>query len=152
MTRYPLVFLNGPRSLFFYEKLGTTLQDYIAGHGYVVLYPSLAFRAKNLRRLQLQNFLKQQNSPKFHFILGPQTQLEFAEVLKDYPESTFTNPESLMNSSEKPASVPLSYKLHSLFCGLFNVQAESYPATFPVKNVVIYERFLDRCIELAENE
>ncbi|MGZ3691573.1 MAG: hypothetical protein ACXVAX_08715 [Pseudobdellovibrio sp.] len=152
MTRFPLVFLNGPRSLFFHEKLGTTLQDYVAAHGYVVLYPPLAFRHKKLRSLQLENFLRQQNQSRFHFILGPQTESEFADLFKKYPGSTFTNPESLMNAVEKPQSVPLSYKLHSLFSGLMNVEVENYNAVFPVKNIVIYERFLDRCVELAENE
>ena len=44
MTRNPLVFITGPRSLFFYEKLGGTLQDFVAAHGYVVLNPVLPFR------------------------------------------------------------------------------------------------------------
>lgn len=152
MTKYPLVFLNGPRSLFFYEKLGGSLQDYIQAHGYQVLYPSLSFRNKKLRILQLNEFLKKQNSEQFHFVAGPKTQLEFKEVLAQYPLSTITNPEDFTISIDPNINISLSYKLHMFFCHLNQTEAENYLATFPIKNVVLYERFLDRCIDLAENE
>ena len=152
LTRSPIVFLNGPRSLFFYEKLGGTLQDYIQAHGYQVLNPTLAFRNKELRKHQLEKFLKTQNSQKFHFILGAQTQNEFNEIFKTYPESTFTHPEDFLKEDIPKPSTPLSYRFHQLLTNLYHIKSENYWATFPVKNVVLYERFLDHCIELAENE
>ena len=48
MTKHPLVFLTGIRSLFYYEKLGALLQDFIAAHGYVVKSPVLPFRSPEL--------------------------------------------------------------------------------------------------------
>ncbi len=152
MTRNPLVFITGPRSLFFYEKLGGTLQDYIAGHGYVVLNPALPFRG-TMRPLALTRFLENRQEKAFHFVLSHYTQKEFAEVFKKYPHSTFTFAEDFKEYFQrKNISPSLSYRLHQIFCKLNGSSTDSFTAVFPDKNVVLYERFLDHCIELAENE
>jgi hypothetical protein len=152
MTKYPIVFITGPRSLFFYEKLGGVLQDYVEAHGYVVLNPALPFRGK-IRSKVLSHWLEWQRVKVFHFILSRNSQLEFADILKAYPKSTVTYIEDFKNDfcSTNPP-IPLKYKFHEWFCRLQGTQPDDFLATFPVKNVVLCERFLDRCIELAENE
>lgn len=152
MTRNPLVFITGPRSLFFYEKLGGSLQDYIAAHGYVVLNPVLPFRGK-IRSLALARFLENRSEKAFHFILSRQSQKEFSEILQKFPGSTFTFSEDFKEHFDKKnLSIPLSYSLHQLFCKFDGATADNYLAVFPDKNVVLFERFLDRCVDLAENE
>ena len=152
MTRNPLVFITGPRSLFFYEKLGGTLQDYIAAHGYQVLNPVLPFRGA-IRAIALKNFLEKQSNRSFHFVLSYRTREELSDVFSKYPDSTFTFPEDFKEYIEnKNLRVPLSYRLHQAFCVFNGSKADSYLGVFPDKNVVLYERFLDRCIDLAENE
>lgn len=153
LTKYPLVFLTGIRSLFFYEKLGGPLQDFIAAHGYSVLSPALPFRSKNLRKAYLRTWLKQQNSKRFHFILSEKTFDELRELLKDYPDSSFTF--ILRDLSKFELNSPketLLYKLHKLFCRVFGTKADPYNQTLQDKSPEFYDRFLDHCIELAENE
>jgi hypothetical protein len=152
MTRNPLVFITGPRSLFFYEKLGGTLQDFVAAHGYVVLNPVLPFRGK-LRPLALARFLESRQEKAFHFVLSHRTKNEFDEVFKKYPGSTFTFAEDFKKYFQDQNKTPnLGYRLHEVFCKLNGTEADDYSAVFPDKNVVLYDRFLDRCVDLAENE
>ncbi len=151
LTKYPIVFITGPRSLFYYKKLGTGLQDYIAAHGYQVLAPQLPFRGE-IRRQVLEPWLKKFHSPVFHFVLGEKTKEEFAEILRLYPGSTFTMTETFNDSFDEKLHKPLSYIFHEWFCRIYGVKTEAYKAVFPDNNVLLRERFLDRCVELAENE
>lgn len=147
MTKHPLVFLTGIRSLFFYEKLGADLQRFIAAHGYVVKSPVLPFRSSELRRKALRTWLADQSSQHFHFVLSVATQNEFAEIFRSYPNCTFTL--SICNSTLQE---PLIYKFHRLFCCVSGISADPFNETFPDKSAAFYDRFLDRCVELAENE
>ncbi len=147
MTKHPLVFLTGIRSLFYYEKLGAELQDFIAAHGYVVKSPVLPFRSPTLRKQALRAWLAQQSGQHFHFVLSTATRNEFAEIFRSYPNSTFSL--SVCNSTLKE---PLNYKLHRLFCYASGISADPFNDTFPDKSAAFYDRFLDRCVELAENE
>lgn len=150
MTKYPLVFITGTRSLFFFEKLGGNLQDYIAAHGYVVLNPILPFRSRSLRKLSLKNWLSSQNNKRFHFVLSRNTHQEFDSILNEYKDSSFTISDDLKMPSVP--TEPLQYKLHRLFCRLQGHTPAVYCSTLPDKSTEFYERFLDHCIELAENE
>ena len=150
MTKHPLVFLTGTRSLFFYEKLGPDLQDFIAAHGYVVLSPVLPFRSPELRRQTFLTWLawqKEQKITGFHFILSEATQKEFNEIFRGYPNCTFT-----LTQFKSTLTEPLSYKLHRLFCAAVGALSDPYCETLPDKSTAFYDRFLDRCVELAENE
>lgn len=151
LTKYPIVFITGPRSLFFYKNLSVGLQDYIAAHGYQVLSPQLPFRGE-LRKLALEPWLKKFHSPIFHFVVGEKTKSEFSEIFSQYPGSTFTLTDSFVDSFSEKLSTPISYNFHKWFCGFYGVDTEAFKATFPDNNVLLRERFLDRCIELAENE
>lgn len=150
MTKYPLVFITGIRSLFFYEKLGGDLQDYIAAHGYVVLNPVLPFRSRKLRELSLKKWLSSEKNKRFHFILSQDTYQEFKAVFNQYTDSSFT----ITDHFNKPLSTyePLYFKLHRLFCRLQGYRPGTYSSTLSNKTTEFYERFLDHCIELAENE
>ncbi|MBY0555232.1 hypothetical protein K2P97_11930 [bacterium] len=153
MTKYPIVFVTGLRSLFFHDKLASELQDYIAAHGYIVLSPPMPFKNKNHRKFILEKWLQQQKEEQFHFILGEQTFGEFSEIFKNFPESTFTiAPHDFKKNLQKKISTPLSYRLHSLYLMCLGSTAEPYEQTLPDKSTEFYDGFLDHCIELAENE
>lgn len=147
MTKHPLVFLTGIRSLFFYEKLGADLQDFIAAHGYIVKCPALPFRSPQLRRKALSDWISQQKEKSFHFVLSAATQREFADIFKSCSNCTFTLTRSVKGSKE-----PLTYKAHRYFCSLLGTNADPFNDTLPDKSNAFYDRFLDRCVELAENE
>ena len=149
LTKYPFIFLNGPRSLFFHEKLGGTLQDYMTAHGYKIHCPPLPFRGQKNRVAALKAWLKQNEIAKAHIVCGRKTALELAEAF-DPVRHSITFADDFSGSEETHPDT--RYKLHSRFTRLMGAEPEEYSAVFPVKNVLIYDRFLDRCIELAENE
>jgi hypothetical protein len=153
MTKYPVVFVTGMRSLFFYPRLGSELQDFIKAHGYVVLSPPMPFRSKNLRFFILKRWLKNQSDKRFHFILSEKSYEEFKEIFEQYPESTFTIvPKDLSKINSQKMRTPLSYLLHKLYFKMMGLIAEPYSHTLPDKSPEFYDGFLDHCIELAENE
>lgn len=150
LTRYPLVFITGPRSLFYHEKLGGFLQDFTAAHGYVVRSPAMPFRSPILRQLHLRNWLKQQPEGCFHFILSENTYNEFREFWLSFESSTFTLvPRDLPQTLPRE---PWSYRLHRFFCAIMGTSADPYEQTLPDNSPEFYDRFLDHCIELAEND
>lgn len=152
MTKYPLVFITGLRSLFYHKKLASDLQDFIAAHGYVVLSPVMPFRSKELRQLQLKKWLSQQTVSTFHFILGEDTYAELQAVFTPYSSSSFTLIPRDLKHKESTPSPSLQYCLHQIFCRLTGNKAEAYEQVLPYKSLEFYDRFLDHCIELAENE
>ena len=150
LTRYPLVFVTGPRSLFHHEKLGGLLQDFTAAHGYMVRSPAMPFRSSMLRRLYLDRWLRQQAEGCFHFILGENTHKEFADLWLSYTDSTFTIvPRDLLQIAGQE---PLKYRLHRYFCRTMGTRADPYEQILPDTSPEFYDRFLDHCIELAEND
>lgn len=99
----------------------------------------------------------QQKQPQFHFILNELTYLEFQQIFKNYKNSTFTLTtkkftSSLAGSADKKSKEPFSYQLHRYFCAALGVQADQYSETLQDKSTEFYDRFLDHCVELAENE
>ena len=149
LTKYPLVFISGPRSLFHFEKLGGSLQDFLAAHGYRVFSPILPFRSKALRREVLRKWIEAQSDSSFHFFLSPETETEFGEMLKIGSGSTTTN---LARFAETKVIAPLYYRLHQLFCFINQCRADDFEDTLPVRTAAFYDRILDHCVELAENE
>lgn len=85
LTRYPLVFVPGPRSIFFFKKYYFKAPSYLAEHGYDVFELHLPWK-KN-RRDALTRALEsfQKNHKQIHLVLHPQIEIEFSDILKKYP-------------------------------------------------------------------
>ena len=149
LTKYPLVFVSGPRSLFHYSRYAGDLQDYLAAHGYRVFAPVMPFRSRALREIVLKNRLESLSEKNFHFFLSPATRAEFSPLFQNYTDSTFTNTADFAQDS---VSAPLQYGLHKFFCFLKQTKAEPYKDTVPFTSPQFFDRILDHCIELAENE
>lgn len=176
LTRFPLVFLSGPRSLFSPFKMAHGLQDFIAAHGYVVVPLALPFRDSIQRQQALSRWLNEKKSQNFHFVMAAPTWFEFQNQLTSRLnvitlESTLTlicsDPDSF-NLNELPSvkdkihifnpesefetSPPFNYQLHQWFCRCLGCPAVTYSQTLLKADKLIYDRFLDHCIELAEND
>lgn len=145
--------MTGTRSLFHYEKLGYDLQDFLAAHGYEVISIPLPFRNSQLRKKAFHQWLTINRGNSFHFFMGPETHCEFKQELATYADSTLT---VIGKDSEFTGfhfrRAPLSYQLHKLFCRLSSVKAEDYANTLPLQKLEDYDRFLDHCVQLAEDE
>lgn len=104
LTRKPVVFLTGPRSIFYFRKYWNGYPEVLAEHGYEVFTLPLPWRGPE-RKLRMTDFLNKQSElkKKYHFIADPFTAKELSElfersdasasltVLEDHQESPITN-------------------------------------------------------------
>lgn len=154
LTRYPLIFITGLRSLFHHRPLGTDLQDFLTAHGYRVLCPAMPFRNSDMRKSYLLRWLRTQPEQRFHFVAGEQTANELQEVIATFPGSTVTKLpgqfQSLIEAGQ--TRTPLSFHLHRAYCKLSLSLPPRYSETLPLISQEFLQRFLDHCIELAEND
>lgn len=167
LTRSPLVFISGPRSLFHPQKMAADLQTFIKAHGYQVAPLWLPFRSKKDRAQALEQWLQRNGLKSFHFFMAHATWVEMQTILEKnfHPFSTLNiinlKIEALRSHIENielrsfeapPQPSPLLYHLHQIFCRTLGTEPLSYEATLNTKDPTLYDRFLDRCVELAENE
>ena len=166
LTRAPLVFVSGPRSLFEPNPLGNNLQKFLRAHGYQVSFLWMPFRSLTLRNAALISFFAIAPKKKFHFVMAKDTWNELRPVFENNPlqivSITMINPSStdftstlapeLFKSFKNNSNAPLSYRLHRFFCWALGSRALPFDQTLLEKDKILYDRFLDHCIELAENE
>lgn len=81
LTRHPVVFLTGPRSIFYFRKYWNSFPVLLAEHGYEVFTLHLPWQGP-ARKLKMQEFLDQQQAlgRHFHFMMDHETQIEFTEM------------------------------------------------------------------------
>lgn len=154
LTRYPLVFITGFRSLFYYKRLCPELQDFLTAHGYRVLSPPMPFRDVTQRQRDLLSWLRSQPESQFHFVLTEETATELESVIKEFPASTLTLLPGMFRSLFQNHSLrtPLRYQLHSAYCRLQSLPTGPYLELSSEASEEFCQRFLDHCIELAEND
>lgn len=89
LTRWPLLFVTGPRSIFYFSKYWNVYTSYLAEHGYEVFTLHMPWTKASERLARLQFFLKQQEEKKagFHIVLDSYTKNELEEFLRANPSS-----------------------------------------------------------------
>lgn len=167
LTRSPLVFLSGPRSLFATQPMGETLQQFMIAHGYPVSRVWLPFRSHSQRKKALTQWLQKHHTKSFHFFLAEETwqelQVTLSQQLHPYSTVTIINPNPNTAEHQRPeikpqsfvvekVAAPLAYQLHRFFCSFMGSRALPYEQTLLDDNLLVYDRFLDHCVKLAENE
>ncbi len=168
MTKSPLIFVPGPRSLLFYKKPFGILPEFLFEHGYQTLVLPLPFQGKARRQQALQEWLASNNLKNFHFIADHTTYHEFSNIALESQTLSVTVITSSETNSNPPipkttyflipnnifqnVATPLSFRVHQVFCWLQKQPVTSYARTFSNSSRQTLDRFLDHCIKLAENE
>lgn len=119
LTRNSIVFITGPRSLFYFRKYWNAYPEVLAEHGYQVFTLHLPWRGpERLRRLR--HFLQNTHgtSPKYHFICDDFTAREFIEVFESSTKVaslTVLKNDTDFTSSPRSRSftLALAYKFHT---------------------------------------
>lgn len=91
MTRAPIVFVTGPRSVFYFASYWNDLPVYLAAHGYDVRVMRLPWRHRPSRRQWVENLLTKQ---RVHLVLDVVTAEEMADLLRSHPPLSLTVPEA----------------------------------------------------------
>lgn len=84
LTRHPVVFLTGRRSVFYFSRYWNLYPVFLAEHGYEVFTVHLPWRAPTERRKRLEQVLQKESHKKFHFVMDEATWVEFQEVLTNH--------------------------------------------------------------------
>ena len=118
LTRYPVVFLTGQRSLFYFRKYWNAYPEILAEHGYEVFTLHLPWRGP-ARSSRMKNFLHNQTaSKKFHFICDFPTEKDFRMLFK---ESACAASVTIFESETPPSyqtrnfGLNLAYQLHAWY-------------------------------------
>ena len=78
---------------------------------------------------------------------------EFQDLFADFQKSTYTVLAKDIRCYEHKKPQPsFSYQLHTLFCQALGASPDTFSDTLQDKSTEFLDRFLDRCIEIAENE
>lgn len=132
LTRWPVVFVTGPRSLFYFSRYWNLYPVYLAEHGYEVFTVHLPWHSSPARRRRFKEFLQAHKNKKYHFVMDSVTLLEMKDLLWTNPTavtvSEITNAgftSSLANFQFRPLEMTatgragfllkLSFWLHRLF-------------------------------------
>lgn len=83
LTRWPLLFISGPRSIFYFSSYWNNYTSFLAEHGYEVYKLNLPWKNTKLRRERFKYFIDQQekNSRHFHLVLDHPTFEELKDVI-----------------------------------------------------------------------
>ncbi|MEN0057632.1 MAG: hypothetical protein AAGB31_02265 [Bdellovibrio sp.] len=83
LTRWPLVFVTGPRSLFYFRAYWNLYTPYLAEHGYEVFIVHLPWNKMEARQQQWRLFLKEQEAQKkpFHLFIDHESHHDLAAFI-----------------------------------------------------------------------
>ncbi len=177
MTRYPILFLTGRRSLFYFMNYWNRIPDFLAQHGFQVMVLSLNWNNTRIRIHQMKSALSQleKRREKIHVFLDESSLSELIRIIdsRDYqciesitlmgsglkmPPYRLKVPLHSLSLKRNPSSPPLFWWIHSLLtfqleAGSLNQKPENKLAQlgWQLSEENGY-RILERVQELAESD
>lgn len=151
LTRYPLVFIPGKRSLFYFMEYFNELPRYLAEHGFEVYKAHLPWQDSSARKDHCVKLLES-NRTQVHLVLTEDTWIELSPALKNHPKIA-----SITLLSAK-TDHPVSSHPWSLSKIIWNLHARFVNDHTPAQtvgldknyNVQIQKNLLNRANELGE--
>lgn len=178
LTRWPLVFVTGPRSFFYFDKYWNQYTSFLAEHGYEVFNVRLPWNKTTLRKERFKEFLKQQEQArqKFHLFLDSPTFAEMEDLLRNHNGTCLISVTEISDagkshpsSSLKPFPFPvglielnpdgkasfftkLSYTLHLASLTRYRLLSLSSLGAAPETFLTNAKMLLERAHDLAETD
>lgn len=89
LTRWPILFVTGPRSLFYFSSYWNIYSPYLAEHGYETFTLHLPWNNLEARKKRFQEFLEiqEKSGKRFHLFMDPATLHDLDDLLRDRSHS-----------------------------------------------------------------
>lgn len=88
LTRWPFLFITGPRSIFYFSSYWNIYTSFLAEHGYEVFTLNLPWNKNSLRRERFKSFLTQQQKSHrhFHLVMDHFSFEELKDIIQESPD------------------------------------------------------------------
>jgi hypothetical protein len=102
LTRYPLVFVSGHRSLFYFLGYWDQIPPLLAAHGFEVFNLTLPWQGRTRRIERLRNFLEKKSNDglSMHLFIDSSTKEELEYLLKEKDRPCLVSVTLLQNGHE----------------------------------------------------
>lgn len=163
LTRYPVVFITGPRSLFYFRKYWNFYPEILAEHGYPVFTLHLPWRGKGRTQRFYKFILNSPGTEKYHFICDAFTAEELKKVFDQFsrppsvtiikstplrvssPDALHDFQRVLINPSRFSSLLSWSYQLHLWSCDSRNLpSSEDLGLNTPTSTAWLLEKMQEK--------
>lgn len=173
MTRHPLVFITGRRSLFYFLSYWNQIPNFLSEHGFDVTILSLNWNNTNIRTKQLvQNFVGLERvHKKVHLFIDQTTLSELVLLIQNRDFESIASITLIGNGAKLPPyrlkipiyeleliphkfSAPIFWKIHSVLTFQFKMKSEIASLTQLGWNLKAENGYtiLERVQDLAERD
>lgn len=110
LTRWPLLFITGPRSIFYFSSYWNLYTSFLAEHGYEVFTLHLPWKNTSLRQERFLKFLEQQEAHQrhFHLFLDAPTFRELEDILRKRKSPSVVSLTEILNDTGEDSAQKLS--------------------------------------------
>lgn len=174
LTRWPILFVTGPRSIFYFSSYWNLYSPFLAEHGYEVFTLHLPWNDLHQRKERFEHFLSQQEDLKrhFHLVVDAPTFTEFQDILRQRKSPSvssitqicsgdtkstglqaFPIPKADLEMKDSPRGslfLHLSYRLHKQVVRRKNLNTLSSLGALPDTAMENSLQLLERAQTLAE--
>jgi hypothetical protein len=173
LTRYPIVFMTGRRSIFYFKNYWNQIPTFLAEHGYEVEILELPWKNEALRSAAAQVMLSRRERP-CHVIADSSQSAELEAIyalnLPTVKSATVTSPPSITSLKKddlKPRTSGVQtlvipeikqLSLKGLFLNVHNLmfgrstEASELGANSPAGTFLVERKYLEHAISLAERD
>ena len=157
ITRFPIVFIHGRKSIFYFGNYWNFLPKFLIDHGYEVIDLDLPWRDETARKKELVRLLEllKEEGIGAHFIADITSARMMLEAEKEFPEVFRSNSIMGVRDMGVPSSgdEPFAFRLHRLITGRnsdLDGRVLGLTETCDLKD--IGRIYLRKVVELAESD
>lgn len=155
LTRYPLIFIPGKKSFFYFKEYYNTLPGFLAEHGYEVYKANLPWKNTKQRQEVLNKLLSKQNN-QIHIFLSTEAWMELSTVIHKHPKVLSINliDDLKLNLPVKTTSLEKLHKVSWIFHKMIT-KDKTNPDLLGISKItsaLVEKIILKRAIQLAEQD
>lgn len=140
LTRYPLLFVHGKKSIFYFKNYWNLYPVFLAEHGYEVYHLTLPWRNSVERQNDFNKFSSQlESKKKIHLIVDEPTFAELETIIPRY--DNFLSVTVLCNNPSKTSKIsPYKIPHHEIYCVQQGMKPKLLELPYFLHNIVLGQK------------